>query len=121
MLSFYHIRVPVALRANEQRREGSQRLEIDAGGVRQLPRPAGLWVAHPARDLQSGEPRPLTRRATHDPEAVPAPHRLDLDLLSVPGVPRVAHFQHAGIVGVRSLGCTTQAGLTRRWTAGLRI
>ena len=115
MLSFYHIRVPVALRANEQRREGAQRLEIDAGGISQLPRPAGLWVAHPARDLQSGEPRPLTGRATHDPEAVPTSHRLDLDLLSVPGVPRVAHFQHGGIVGVRSLGCIIAGVRTYRW------
>ena len=115
MLSFYHIRIPMALRANERRREGSQRLEIDAGGVSQRPRPAGRWVAHPARDLQAGEPRPLTGRATHDPQAIPTSHRLDLDLLSGPGVPSIVHFQHVGIVGVQSLGCTTAGGRIWRW------
>jgi hypothetical protein len=92
MLSIYHLERLAALRACEQRREGSQRLEVDAGGVSQRPRPAGRWVAHPARDLQSGEPRLFERCATHDPEAVPAPYCLQLDPLSVPGVPRVLHF-----------------------------
>jgi hypothetical protein len=114
MLSFYHIKVPAALRVREQGREGAQRLEVDAGGVSQCPHPAGRWVAHPARDLQSGEPRPLEGCAPHDLEAVPAPHAQDLNLLSVPGVPPVVHCQHVGIVGVRSLGCTTGGGRTCR-------
>jgi hypothetical protein len=115
MLSFYHIRVAGALRGSEQRREGAQRLEIDLGGVGQRPRPAGLGVAHPARDLHPGEARPLRGCAPHDPETGPASLRPDLDLVSLPRVPPVASFQHVGIVGVRSLGCITGGGRTCRW------
>jgi len=39
MLSFCHIKVPTALRVSEQRREGSQRFEVDAGGGNHLSRP----------------------------------------------------------------------------------
>ena len=85
MLSFYHIKVPAALRVSEQRREGSQRFEVDAGGGNHLSRPADLRVVNPARDFQSGEPRPLKGRATHDLEAVSAPHSQDLNLLPYQG------------------------------------
>jgi len=120
MLSFYHIRAARALCGHEDC-EGAQRLEIDVGGLRQRPRPAGLRVAHPAGDLQARETRPLDGCTPHDPEPVPASACLNLDLLSVPRMPSVAYLQDVGIVGVRSLGCTTGAGLTRRWPAGPRI
>jgi len=115
MLSFYHILVPGTLGGYEQHREGAQRLEIDVSGIRKLPRPAGLGVAHPTRDLQAGIAWPLRRRATHDAETVPASLRLDLHLLFVPRVPPVAHFQHVGIVGVRSLGCIIAGARISRW------
>jgi hypothetical protein len=51
MLSFYHSKVPAARRVREQRREGAQRFEVDAGGVNHLPRTADLRFEHPARDL----------------------------------------------------------------------
>jgi hypothetical protein len=107
MLSFYHINVPVVLRVREQGREGAQRVEVDAGGGNHLPRPADGRVEHPVRDLQSGESRPVEERTPDHGQVLPAARGLDPDLPPVPGVPPVAHFQTVGIVGVRSLGCTT--------------
>jgi hypothetical protein len=117
MLSFYHIKVLAARRANQQRRQGPQCREVDTGDVSHLPRAVGRRFEHPARDLLYREQWLPEDCAADHGRAVSGAHGPDAHLASVPGVPRVADFQHVGIVGAPSLGCTIRAGLTRRWTA----
>jgi len=119
MLSFYHIKVLAARRANQQRRQGPQCREVDTGDVSHLPRAVGRRFEHPARDLLYREHWLPEDCAADHGRAVSGAHGPDAHLASVPGVPRVADFQHVGIVGAPSLGCTTGFGRTVRWGIGL--
>jgi hypothetical protein len=120
MLSFYHIRVPASLSISQQGVQGPERGEIHAGHVCHAPYGARLRLAHPLRDLQHRETGGLREGAPQDGRAVPAAHCLNPYLPPAPRVPRIPHFQPVGIVGVRSLGCTTPAAPTPLWTAGPR-
>jgi hypothetical protein len=112
MLSFYHIRVPASLGVSEQGGQGPQRCEINAGGISHGPRAAGLRLEHPLRDLQHWELGSFVECAPKHGRAIPAVDCLDAYSALGPRVPRVAHFQHVGIMGVRSLGCTIAAAHT---------
>lgn len=113
MLSFYHIRSLERSGIREEGGQCSQGGEIHVGGVRHYPDALGLPPTHPLRDLQHGVSGSVVEGAPKHRRAGSAAYDLGGDSAPAPRVPQVADFQDVGIMGVRSLGCTTAGALTR--------